>query len=847
MPSSNLKKYDAARAQLHSLLNGKSYIYGLHFLGNEISASSITTFPHAIINEDTATLNNYQLPQHSIDFNLKEAGYINFFAGSYYNSSNGLNGSDSFFSLHVINRSGSNITTIYEISKVYENTNASTKKLYPHIYLLTNNQYTTGSNGVICAYEALESNNLSLGALEFDLQYLWNEPPQALTLYYFEIPVNKGEYALGSVSGKTMGTYLIYLDISASAVAEGDSLFGTDVGSLETAHTDTTDSYSYSTDTTEQTTASTLPTYYPLAATGPNTGFVVSGANNESSPPGDIRVSRYTKYAQGNWASIRNSLTSTDNAGTLNNAAVYTIVDGQRQTIATYGIGKEHTMNYARTVTQVNDLLAGDSYVYGLHFMGGSAAISTEKTVTIPSAYINGIQYTDYVMPQDCIDFTVATRGFITFYAGTYFSGASVNCFFSLNRIIRDGNNAITGIYAIKKIYGNGTEGNYIYQYSDDSLHYSDGSSAASVSGYTELFDVSVLSAVNNGLTQNSVYYFEIPVDPGEYALGSAAGNGAYLIYLDIAANAARDNAATVTEAWEMLTNDLAYPKGIVFADSAASAAFNTAGAADPEKSVFLSIPAASSSGTTTFAITSAGDMTVTNASATLAGYTAKSVPEVYSAGSLTVNGGTTIDYTGSRTITETVTSNGVNQNGVAKTTVTTTTQEEANGSTTATTVAQTVQTGTGSPVLSDPAPAYDGHSLIPKDYTGDPADPDDAPDASLILSFRLADALDCAVIRNGELNLVECLDGSGDPVTVTLNGAELVVMDVAQTTVSVDDQTTVTPAGTYTVTLSGDSGTYTITVTVRDGEFVFTINNIGNSTLTTTVPSDYSVTVPAP
>ena len=40
-------------------------------------------------------------------------------------------------------------------------------------------------------------------------------------MYYFEIPVNAGEYALGSVSGAD-GAYLIYLDIGATAKSLAD-------------------------------------------------------------------------------------------------------------------------------------------------------------------------------------------------------------------------------------------------------------------------------------------------------------------------------------------------------------------------------------------------------------------------------------------------------------------------------------------------------------------------------------------------------------------------------------------------------------------------------------------------
>ena len=43
-------------------------------------------------------------------------------------------------------------------------------------------------------------------------------------------------------------------------------------------------------------------------------------------------------------------------------------------------------------------------------------------------------------------------------------------------------------------------------------------------------------------MVNNAVYYFEIPVNVGEYALGSAStGDGAYLMYLDIGANGDSD------------------------------------------------------------------------------------------------------------------------------------------------------------------------------------------------------------------------------------------------------------------------------------------------------------------
>lgn len=204
--SETFKKYSASRDNLTDVLTGASFVHGLHFTGKNVSASDYTTIPTASIYNQSYT--NYQLPNHSLDFNLKENGYINFFAGSYY-SSIGTN-ADSFFSLNIVKRSGSNLSSIKEISKIYANTNAATKATHPYVYLCTDSNYSTGSTEV----------SYTLGDLLFDCQYLWGAPPVANSLYYIEIPANPGEYAMGSHDGKANGTYLIYLDLSANGDGE---------------------------------------------------------------------------------------------------------------------------------------------------------------------------------------------------------------------------------------------------------------------------------------------------------------------------------------------------------------------------------------------------------------------------------------------------------------------------------------------------------------------------------------------------------------------------------------------------------------------------------------------------
>ena len=209
--SSTLVKYNDSREQLHDILNGQSFAHGLHFTGSSISSSTTFELPTAVVNGNSYT--NYAMPKNSIDFNLKEAGYINFFAGSYQHSTSTT--CDSFFSLHVIRRNVSGaISSINEISKIYNNSNVDTNKEFPYVY-----EFTSGTD-----YAGMKDGSevaFTKGAnVVFDLQYLWDAPQVNYAVYYFEVPVNSGEFAMGSHAGKDKGTYLLYLDLAASGSEE---------------------------------------------------------------------------------------------------------------------------------------------------------------------------------------------------------------------------------------------------------------------------------------------------------------------------------------------------------------------------------------------------------------------------------------------------------------------------------------------------------------------------------------------------------------------------------------------------------------------------------------------------
>ena len=339
--------------------------------------------------------------------------------------------------------------------------------------------------------------------------------------------------------------------------------------------------------TREQKTEASVFNYIPLNAssTSPynvddkNTGYIMSGAYSGSNYSGqDIRVSQYTMSAinqngnvslsNGNFQSFGTNKIRSVNGENSNN--IYYINDSNNDFV-----------KYSDSKKSLVDILSGNSNLYGLHFM--SADININHLVMAPEVTINKKTYTNYQMPEDCIDFSVASKGYINFFAGTYFKGN--NSFFSLHQIIRDETDAngdgiadnpvITAIKHISKIYkANSTYGldyksaDYVYQYEDGTYSIND----FVLSKYDLVFkkewieEPGTYSNIgNNGSSYvGDVFYFEIPVNKGEFALGSVSGRtGAYLFYLDIGANAQTINRTSITQKSELTTSTLEYVNGI--------------------------------------------------------------------------------------------------------------------------------------------------------------------------------------------------------------------------------------------------------------------------------------------
>ena len=348
-------------------------------------------------------------------------------------------------------------------------------------------------------------------------------------------------------------------------------------------------------------------TYYPLTfeynsnnkpevSTG-NTGYVISSSYDTTTSgtypdrTGDIRVSQYP--------------TSSNNTANMSNRT------------------NPYCMNYTTSsFTQVNSLngkglnkysdcydtyySSTQSSYYGIHFM--DAQISKYSIITVDNVTILGKTYDNYEMPTSCIDFNLKEAGFINFFAGTYFSNN--NAFFSLHKIERGKDekdpetyNKILSIKEIQYIYGVVRDGKidfsvpYYYTYKDGTSDQIDSKYASET--YQIIFNTDWITnpTAYGTWRNNSSYYFEIPVYAGEYALGSVEGKtGAYLVYLDLAANAQVIDRTRVDEMSITTEQAGSIPNGVSILESAAAGTGNI----NPENSVFVSIGTGNAGGTLT-------------------------------------------------------------------------------------------------------------------------------------------------------------------------------------------------------------------------------------------------------
>lgn len=261
-----------------------------------------------------------------------------------------------------------------------------------------------------------------------------------------------------------------------------------------------------------------------------------------------------------NWAVIKDSHKS---ANSIANPKLRSRATGGLKTPYQLGLKKYETYAEDPTIVEtvsrplarnaIQNIFSGEKGVHGIHFdketVGGYTygVVSPSNVLVIDDAKINGSVKDNYPLLKGSIDFTFPEKGYINFFAGTY-NSSNANCnFFSIYKISRNSSNAITKVSEILAVYDKAGTSNHIFKLHDldssgnktGSAYYSDGS--GSEAGMTKVFDVE--AALHGTGVNNALYYFEVPVNAEEYALGMVNGSsntlqGAYLIYLDLGINA---------------------------------------------------------------------------------------------------------------------------------------------------------------------------------------------------------------------------------------------------------------------------------------------------------------------
>lgn len=365
-------------------------------------------------------------------------------------------------------------------------------------------------------------------------------------------------------------------------------------------------------------------TYFPLSTVNntddfkpdkTNTGYIVSGSNISSSDTNIKSTNSIVRFSNlfgldrwtFNGSTYPKSLSDDYNPTTGEFSAIYTIKKNGNNLVRSENIANDYK-NYVK-LKQAKETLGNvmkttnnpNKKAYGVHFM--DAAISMDALMTADYVKVNGKEYYDYQLPVNSIDFHLKEFGYINFMAGTYYRNSASDrndSFFSIYKIERldESPNTIHRILEIKNVYQHNSKNktySYVYELSDGETTFftkpyvvtssegdkewlydtmSDWSNNQYVNAlpqnYTKVFDVDVIKKNNiNGTNATNdfdyhPFYFEIPMNDGEYCLGSVAGaTGAYLMYLDIAANAAKTNRTIVFEKFAFTQKTYTHPLGV--------------------------------------------------------------------------------------------------------------------------------------------------------------------------------------------------------------------------------------------------------------------------------------------
>lgn len=214
----NFHKFDEVREKFDSSMSNMKNINGFHFF-NELKQDKRTIVDDGSVKINGAVYSSYEFLDSSLNFSVKDAGYITTINGTYYWD----NKNQSLFDLFYVNRNYSDtepktstINKVRRIVKIYKDNSNGIK------YVFSDNSELTYSNF-----------NENSAYLAFDFSIVSEKTMMTpYKAYYYEIPVMPGDYAIGKDAGLSNdNAYIMYLDIGADSKKEdhsGEALEGID-------------------------------------------------------------------------------------------------------------------------------------------------------------------------------------------------------------------------------------------------------------------------------------------------------------------------------------------------------------------------------------------------------------------------------------------------------------------------------------------------------------------------------------------------------------------------------------------------------------------------------------------
>lgn len=313
-----------------------------------------------------------------------------------------------------------------------------------------------------------------------------------------------------------------------------------------------------------------------------NTGYIVGGGTKSNGNEGFIR-SKIQPIASGIYDGIYKSLgySSADYPDAVYNKSAFemlTMVGGTNYRIkdnvkttttsafsySSLTVKELGFVEYDNVRENFDKTMENANVAHGFHFMNrlpkgnaGVNVVSSAEVLERDGVLIDKKYYTTGEVPtlyssaehvqskyqfvKGGLNFTLRKSGYITAILGTFYQQEyTKESLFDLYKVVRT-NGKIDSLVKIDNVYKDNETGAISYDPSD-------------TTGKTKVFSFGPLTK-NNPLVHGAAYYFEIPVIAGDYVIGAAGDStsyNAYLMYLDIGANASDDTTEKPTKKYNI-------------------------------------------------------------------------------------------------------------------------------------------------------------------------------------------------------------------------------------------------------------------------------------------------------